>query len=346
MPSIPSRRQVFADLMQRYGQEVAEAFFEAIDDLRSAVELQRVIAAIQKHDLEGALDALRLDPAAYNDMLDKIAEAHKAGGKAAVDTFPSRDADGAVMIVRFDGRNLAAEAWLRMHSSDLVTRITEDQKTAVRASLSDSMRRGVNPRTAALDVVGRINRTTGKREGGILGLTSVQEGYVAAARAELTSADQKDLKNYLARSRRDKRFDRTVEKAIREETAIPAATATRAAIAYERRLLQLRGETIGRVEAMTALQKGKRQAYEQAIAAGKIRPENVRKTWRSAGDLRVRHTHDVLNGQVVGFNDAFVSPSGARMLYPMDGSLGAGPGEIISCRCDCDYRIDFLANLR
>jgi hypothetical protein len=346
MPSIPSRRQVFADLMQRYGQEVAEAFFQAIDDLRSGVELQRVIAAIENRDLEGALDALHLDPAAYNDMLDKVAEAHKAGGKAAVDTFPSRDANGAVMVVRFDGRNLAAEAWLRTHSSELITRITEDQKAAVRTSLSDSMRRGVNPRTAALDVVGRVNRTTGKREGGILGLTSVQEGYVATARAELASTDPTDLKSYLARPRRDKRFDRTVLKAIREETTVPAAAATKAATAYERRLLQLRGETIGRVEAMSALQKGKRQAYEQAIAAGKVRPENVRKTWRSAGDLRVRHTHDVLNGQVVGFDEAFVSSSGARLLYPMDSSLGAGPGEIINCRCDCDYRIDFLANLR
>lgn len=346
MPSIPSRRQVFADLMQRYGQEVAEAFFQAIDDLRSGVELQRVIAAIENRDLEGALDALHLDPAAYNDMLDKIAEAHKAGGKAAVDTFPSRDADGAALVVRFDGRNPAAEAWLRTHSSELITRITEDQKAAVRTSLSDSMRRGVNPRSAALDIVGRVNRVSGKREGGILGLTTVQEGYVADARKELTSADPKDLKHYLTRKRRDKRFDRTVAKAIREETSVPAATAAKAVGAYERRLLQLRGETIGRVEAMTALQVGKRQAYEQAISAGKIKAEDVEKTWRSMQDLDVRHTHNVLDGQTVGFDEAFVSPSGARMMHPMDASLGAGLDERAGCRCDADYRIRFYASLR
>jgi len=346
MPRTPSRQQVFADLTLRYGREVADAFFRAIDDLRNGVELQRVVSAIQNNDLESALDALHLDPAAYNDMLDKIAEAYREGGKAGADSFPARDASGAALVIRFDGRNPEAEAWLKAHSSQLVTRITDDQRAAVRSSLSDSMAKGSNPRTAALDIVGRIDRATGKREGGVLGLTAAQGAYVASARDELASTDPEALKHYLTRTRRDKRFDRAVQKAIRDETAIPTATAAKAVTAYERRLLQLRGETIGRVEAMTSLQNGKRQAFEQAIASGKVPAPSVRKVWRSAGDLRVRHSHRALNGDTAGFHEAFVTPSGARMQFPMDASLGAGPDEIINCRCDVDYRVDFLANLR
>lgn len=346
MPAVPTRRQVFADLVQRYGREVAEAFFQAIDDLRNAVELQRVIAAIENNDLEGALNALHLDPAAYNEILDKIVEAHREAGKAAVNTFPSRNLDGSALVVRFDGRNPMAEAWLRTHSAELIAHVTDDQKAAVRSALSNGMRKGQNPRAVALDIVGRVNRVSGKREGGILGLSSVQEGYAADARDELSSTDPKALAHYLTRTRRDKRYDRSVAKAIREETAVPAAIAAKAGTAYERRLLQLRGETIGRIEAMTAIQKGKRHAYEQAVAAGKIKRESIKKTWRSAGDFKVRHTHNVLDGQSVGFDEAFVSPSGARMLHPMDASLGAGLDERAGCRCDCDYRINFLAGLR
>jgi len=153
------------------------------------------------------------------------------------------------------------------------------------------------------------------------------------------------MKHYLTRGRRDKRFDRSVTKAIREGRPVDPEIAAKAMIAYERRLLQLRGETIGRVETMTSLQSAKHEAYRQAIAAGKVDAANITKKWRTAGDLRVRHTHQRMNGDVVKFNDPFVSPSGARLQYPMDRSLGAGADEIVGCRCDCDYKIDFYANL-
>jgi len=341
----PTQRQVYADLLERYGKSVADAFFAAVDDLRSAAEVQRVIAAYAAGNIEAALAALHIDAAVYGDLLDQIQRAYTEGGRAALEGLPARGANGAALVIRFDARNPAAESWLRNYAAQLVTRIVADQRDAIRASLTASMARGDNPRRAALDIVGRINPATGKREGGILGLTTAQEGYVRSARNELSGADATGLRNYLTRQRRDRRFDRSVAKAVREETALPPEIAAKAINAYERRLLQLRGETIGRVEAMTALQHAKRRAFEQAIASGQIAESAVRKAWRSAGYGRVRHTHVMLNGDSAAFNEPFVSSSGARMQHPMDTSLGAGAAEIINCRCDCDYRVDFLANL-
>lgn len=314
----------------------------AAEDLRAGADVQRLTAAIHANDLPGAIAALNLDPAAFNDLLEALREAYLAGGQGAVQTMR---APATVGIIRFDGRNVAAERWLQDHSSELVTRILTDQREAIRVKLSEGMADGANPRSTALEIVGRLNRASGKREGGLLGLTAQQAGYVASARQELSSGDPEALQHYLTRGRRDKRFDRSVLKAIREEKPLPADIARKAVAQYESRLLQLRGEMIARSETLRSLQAAKHQAYLQAVESGKLSATAVRRVWRDVGDLRVRHTHRLLDGDTVGLNEAFRSPSGALMMFPGDTSLGAPASETVGCRCDVNYRIDFLANL-
>jgi hypothetical protein len=346
MARTSKQQRVYDDLLNRHGRAIADAFFKAVAELKSAVQLQRVTAAIEAGNVDAALDALSLDPAVYNDLLEKVRAAHMESGNTAAAAMSKRGLDGVVMTIRFDGRNLGAERLLAEQSAKLITRLGAEQIDLARKVLTEGMARGDNPRRVALDLVGRVSRATGKREGGVLGLSAPQERYVALAREELASSDPAMLRKYLERSRRDRRFDRTVEKAIREGKAIPKDTADRMATAYERRLLQLRGEMIGRTEAMTSIQQARYEAYRQAVESGKVNEADVRKVWRSAGDKRVRHSHTVLDGESVGLHEPFMSPTGAVMLYPMDASFGAGPEEIIGCRCDCEYRIDFLANLR
>ena len=60
--------------------------------------------------------------------------------------------------------------------------------------------------------------------------------------------------------------------------------------------------------------------------------------------MRTRLTHAVLDGKTAGLREPFRSPSGAFLMFPGDPSA---PGaEIINCRCNLTYRIDFLANIR
>jgi hypothetical protein len=339
-----TQAQVFDDLLSRYETEIAAAFRAAINDLGAQADLAGVIEALSRNDVAAAIEALHLDPAAYTGLQDALARAYGDGGATAAG-FANRAVPPSV-VIRFDGRNLRAEQWLRQYSSSLVTRIVEDQRAALRQALTAGMTRGENPRTTALDIVGRINRATGKREGGILGLTSQQEAFARNARDELMSGDPAKLRNYLTRARRDKRFDRTIAKAIRDETPVPADTIRKATGAYRNRLLKLRGDTIGRTEALTSLQSANHEAYLQAVDNGAVAESDVRKVWRSAGDLRVRHSHRVLSGQSAGLREAFTSPSGARMMFPGDTSQGAGAEETIQCRCVAEYRIDFLSNLR
>lgn len=337
---------LYEELLDRYGREIADAFLRAIQDLRRAADLQELITALEAHDLDAALEAVNIDPAAFGEMAETVERSYNETGRTAADAMPRRRPDGTALSVRFDGRNYRAERWIRNHSAELVTRVTEDQRQAVRASLQDAMEQGVNPRTAGLRIVGTIDRATGKREGGILGLTSQQEGYVRSARQELTSGDAAQLRAYLDRARRDKRFDRSILKAIREDKPVPAETVGKAAQAYSNRLLQLRGEMIGRTEALASLNAAQYEAIRQAVDSGQIAAADVRRVWRSAGDLRVRHTHMGLNADTVGLDEPFKSPSGALLMFPGDRSLGAPASEIIGCRCIAINRIDFLANIR
>lgn len=340
----PTQQQLFAELLDRYEPMLAEAFRKAVEDLRSAADLQRVILALSRNDIAGAIEALHLDPAAYQPLYEAIQQAYNAGGVTAASTIPPiKDWNSAAVVIRFDGRNPRAEAWLRDHSSRMITRTVDDQREAVRTAMTRAMQEGVNPRTAALDIVGRVNRATGGREGGVLGLSAPQEQAVSRAKAELASSDPADLKNYLTRVRRDKRFDRTVAKAIREETKVPADVASKAVTRYGARLLQLRGEVIGKNEAFAALAEAKHEAYAQAIESGKLSASAVKKKWRHFASEHPRAQHIIMNGQTVGFDEQFVLPDGTTMRFPHDPS--APIGHTAGCHCQGDYVVDFLAGL-
>jgi hypothetical protein len=187
--------------------------------------------------------------------------------------------------------------------------------------------------------VGRINRATGRREGGIVGLTSGQARSVELARQELLSGDPAALRNYLTRKVRDKRYDRAVLRAITTGEALPAETARRAAARYSDSLLRVRGETIARTESLASLNASSREAFMQAVESGAVREQDVRRVWRTASDSRVRESHARLNGESRGLNERFSN----GLLYPLE--PGAPAAEVVNCRCVIDTRIDFLANL-
>lgn len=327
----PTQRQLFAELTAKFGPEVAEAFMVVVADLKSGVEFQRLVAAIDQGDLNGAMEALHLDRAAFHALEAKINEAFIAGGQAAVSSMPPSVAIG----FRFDPGNQRAAAIIRATAGRLITGLLETEREQARQFIAEGMARGAHPRAVGLDLVGRISRVTGTREGGLMGLSAPQRAYVATARAELASADPKLLKHYLTRGRRDRRFDRSITKAIREGRAVDPEIAARAITAYERRLLQLRGEIIARTEGIPAIRAAKKEAYQQLVDSGRITEAEIERAWHNAGDRRVRDTHDAMGGQKVrGLTLPFQSPSGALMMYPGDASLGAGADEVVACRCD------------
>ncbi|WP_240233614.1 head morphogenesis protein [Devosia lacusdianchii] len=331
-----SNRTPFDQLLDKYEPILKAAFLDAIVDIRSQVTLKLLIERLERGDVAGAIEVLGIEREAFGAFELAFAEAYNAGGVDLANGLKLCDPQGQRIVFRFGVRNPEAEAWLAEHSATMVTRIVGDQQQSIRLALSEGLARGDNPRRTALDVVGRVSRVTGKREGGIIGLTGPQERFVASARQELVSGN---LRAYLARERRDRRFDRTILAAIKSGKGLDRAMIDRIIGRYSDRLLDLRGEMLSRSETMAAIGKARDDAMRQAILSGKVDASFVTKTWRTAGDSRVRHTHRALNGRAAGYYEGFQSPSGVTLQYPGDPS--APIGETSGCRCHTEYRVDY-----
>lgn len=346
MPQVSQRsnRSRIIDLVDDFEPVLRDAFLSGINDITSNAGLGRIVKALERRDIEGALRSIHLDPAAFSELDSAVRAAYDAGGSQTTGSMPIfRDPEGKRFVVRFDARNPRAEEWLKTKSSDLVTAIVDDQRTAIRDAMKDGLERGENPRTTALNIVGRINPQTKRREGGIVGLTAQQAQYVATYANELAAGDAKGLRNSLTRAMRDKRFDKRVIKSIETGKGLDAETRARMVARYSGSLLKLRGDTIARTEAIAALHASQTEAFAQVIEKGAVKAQNVKKIWRSASDRRVRDTHAAMDGQSVSWGSPFRSPSGATIKYPCDPDAPAS--ERIQCRCWQEIKVNHLSGL-
>jgi hypothetical protein len=348
MPKQTKIDTIIQQLTDQYSDELSTAFLQSIASITDTTVLANIVDAIKREDFSRAVELLSIESLAFRSMENKITEAFEVAGTRVAASVPHivPDLFGVQAPLRFDVRSTSAETWLREASSQLVTRITDDTRAAVQTSLQASMIAGTNPRTAALDIVGRINPATGRRVGGVIGLNGPQEEYLRSARLELSSTDPELLNNYLDRSLRDKRLDTYVLKALRTGEAIPVDVQIKMAARYSDTMLKYRGDMIARTEMIETLNRAQYEAYGQGVASGKIQKSAVLKEWDSAGDNRVRESHRELDGVQVGLDEPFISPfTGASMMFPGDTSLGASGGDTIMCRCRVRYVVDFFAGV-
>src|SRR5690625_4263233 len=106
----------------------------------------------------------------------------------------------------------------------------------------------------------------------------------------------------------------------------------------------LRAGTIHRTKSLNAHTCGHEEHKGQLIASGKVAPEYVTRRWDATGDMRTREDHIRMHGTTVTGLEPFTMPDGSQMMAPRDTSLGAGPEQVINCRCLEVLEIDFIGN--
>lgn len=329
---------------------IRKAFIDAIQGIIDNVTISDLISAINNNDSVAAFDILGFNQATLYPILEQITDTYKQAGYIVGDSFPTSrlvTPSGNSFTFTFDMRNPAVEAYLAQDSSQLVTLLTNEALQNVRTVLQRGAIAGDNPRTTALNLVGRIDPVTKERIGGIIGLTKNQEIWSANMRTDLINLDS----NYFSRELRDKRFDSVVRKAIDSETPLSDDIISKIITSYNNSLLKFRADNVARTETIQAMNAADFAAHAQLVATGAVTASAVEKLWDGVGDKRERWSHrqmDIKYGQPgsgVGLNEPFILPSGHRLMYPGDTSMGADGAETINCRCRVKAKVNWFAGL-
>lgn len=305
-------------IVDRQDRRFQRAFTQAVEMIRDSRSLEEIARLLERGLFEEALDALEAAAAV-------LGAQYSASLTAAADEAAQFLSGALNVIVAFDGANQRAVDMMRQNQLRLIQRFTQEQRDVTRAALVDGIERGLNPRDQA-----RLFRDT-------VGLTPYQEQAVRNYRALLTGGrDGAPSTQALERALRDGRWDRSVQRAIRQGDSLSPQMVERMVGRYRERFIKYRAEVIGRTEALRAVHQGTEEMYRQAIELGQFRPDQVVQTWVTAGDGRVRDTHQALNGveQPVG---GVWSAAGGDLRYP--GDPDAPASETVQCRCVISRRI-------
>lgn len=287
------------------------ALVAILEGTRTLAEIEVMLAA---GDVAGATAGLEAAAAKFADEVNRTVTI--AGDDMA--NFIGRELE---VVVSYDQVNQRAVNALQENRFRLIREITQSQRDAFREVLVEGTRRGLNPRQQA-----RALRDS-------LGLTARQTQAVMNFRRLLEEGDSAAL----SRKLRDRRFDRTVERAISGEITLTETQIDRMVERYRERWIKFRSETIAQTEALAAVHEGNEQMLNQAFEQGLLSPEDIERKWVTAEDARVRDTHETMQGQVRPAGTPFTSGGGALLRYP--GDPRAPASERIRCRCVVTTRI-------
>jgi len=339
---MPKRDYIQKLARERYEGQIRNAFLECLDDISDGITLKRIESLIRAGALDAAVEAAGVTPAKFESMRTATAAAVGAGGKETVKALPAIKSGGQRIKVAFNqGSRRAVNAVDELHYSK-IREVTDDTRRAIRDHIQYGLEQGKNPRTVARGIRGQWDNVAKKYRGGVIGLTEQQERWVLNAERQLRSGDPKELSQYLGRKLRDRRYDRTVLRAINDGTPIPEGKINDMAGAYRRKATAYRAETIARDQSLEALSKGQDVAIDQHVAEGAIKDRDVLQFWINSGDARVRDTHQAvpaMNRGGVRRGDMFETPLGPLKRPRDQTSPGSVPANTISCRCSLDIQV-------
>lgn len=309
-----SDRALLERLRDRAEREIRPAWFAMLDWLMGRWSVARLEQALPRDlgllyaDIDRAVAAFVRETATVTVAAGEgIAELVSRAVKAPF-TFEST-APTAVEMLRADGLRL-------------VRGITDEQRAAFTEAIASGMERGDNPRVTA-----RALR-------GSLGLTQRQQQAVANYRRALEQGSQ----NALDRALRDRRFDRTVERAVAGDTPLTSPQIDRMVDRYRERYIAYRAEVVARTEALRAVHGAAEETYRQALVRGDLDPHEIQRKWLAARDRRTRDSHRAMDGQLRPIGEAFRSGDGYALRHP--GDPNAPASETVQCRCMVVTRLE------
>lgn len=306
------------DLLAKQEKAVQRAFAQFVRDVKSDAVMRRVRVLLEAGRID---DALHIVDQYVIRMAAVIPQVFQTAAVAEVAALSAQIGTAGIGI-SFDPGNPRAAAAMRQSRLQFIREFSDGQREAVRNALTEALSEGVGPRQSA-----RVFRDA-------IGLTGRQEAAVRNFERLLREGDREAL----TRDLRDRRFDRTLQRAFATKEPLSEAQIERMTARYRERFLIYRSENIARTEGGRVLAEGRDEALRQTMEQADISDDLIERTWRATRDQRTRDTHRRMQGQkVIGSETPFVSPSGARLRRPHDPNAPAS--EVANCRCQVTVRI-------
>lgn len=314
-------QELIEKLLRKMRARIRRQFGLIVLQMKNETSLADLAEFLSVRDYQSPLRML--DAAA-----ERLATTLNSAFMLSTEEFVEAMAEKLGLVISFDQFNPAVVEFTRQNKFELIRNFTREQTEATRQAILRGVQEGLNPREMA-----RAFRDS-------IGLTKNQERAVANFRKLLEQNDPEALLRQL----RDRRFDRTVARAIDFEGKLSKSEIKRMVDRYRDRMLKFRSETIARTEALPMVHKAHDEAVRQAVDKGVIEKSKIKRTWKSAHDDRVRDpktgaktSHRTMHNQVRGFGEAFVSGAGNLLMYP--GEPNAPAVDRIQCRCVVATRI-------
>lgn len=302
------------------GQErrIKEAFNRFLKEVRSDATVSQVSTYLETGNINAAMRLVNQHVIAMGRV---ISTAFVQAANAETDKIAAMIPNESRVAITFDAGSERAASLIRSAQLKFVQQFDNAQRAAVRVALANAYANGASTAQAADAFVDSI------------GLTEFQSEAVNNYRKLLETGSAEAL----SRDLRDRRYDRTVARA--SEEPLDASQIDRMVDRYRENFLKYRAENIARTEGLGVVGAARQEALAQATEQAGFDPTSIRRTWRAVNDKRTRDTHRDMDGQTVGADEPFESPTGEEIMFP--GDPDASAAERINCRCTITY--DFVA---
>lgn len=324
-----SQQQALNEALRKLEPHIRRAFEEAIQRASNAINLRQVTELLEANQLEEIVRVLRLDQSVLYPLTEALRGGYIAGGNLGATVVPK----SLIGYFGFNGNHERAEAWITHSGARFIRGVAEESAQTVRSSVQAGIRQGRSSRSVASELIGR--RVGSRRVGGVLGLTSHQADSIISGRAKLASGNPTLMREYLGLKLRDKRFDRSIAKAIREGQVITGKQLDQIMEAHRSKALRYRAKVVAKFEVRQALAAGREEAMLQVLDHPNV--EDVSARWQHNLSKEPRSDHVAMSGTVVLLGQGFQFPDGTRMERPHDPQ--APLRHRIGCNCVAVYRV-------
>lgn len=283
--------------------------FKQLRDSLSEAELARIIEGASIERIFTSVLSTAVFAQAFTPLREQIRKSVLDSIKYFSRDLPKAGKVGNISFA-FDSLNPKVIDAIKALNTRVMADLTDGVRETFRQVVERGLTEGASPRRVARDIKG------------LIGLAPNQEQAVVNFQKMLEAGDRTALRRQL----RDKRFDRTLDRALGADgEGLTAPRVEAMTNAYRRKMIGFNAETHARTATLDSLKLGQRLSINDAVDRGILDGDRMEKTWVGVMDDRERESHVAMEGETVAYDEPF---SNGQMI----------PGENeYNCRCVARY---------